>query len=93
MPTTTPPKRRMPNRKEIDESDYDGRVAVRIRTLRDEAGWSVDDLVLRLSKAGYEASVQTIYGWENGKRATPLNALPYLAKAFRLSLFDFLPSK
>jgi len=63
-------------RKEIDDSTYSGRFAVRLRELRDNAGLSTRELS---EKSGIPKS--TIEGWECGKRSAVNEEFPALAEA------------
>jgi transcriptional regulator with XRE-family HTH domain len=80
-------------RKEPDQSRYSGRLAKRLRTLRDAAGVDIDDLAEKLTKAGYPVSTPTLYAWESGRLQIQLDALPYLAKALKVKVSDLLPEK
>ncbi len=76
-----------------DKNSYAGRFAARLRALRNKSGLSVEDVVAVMQKAGYPISVQTYYGWENGKRQANLDAIPAIAKAFELKPRELLPVK
>lgn len=82
-----------PAPKPIDESEYSGRLAVRLRKLREKAGLSVEQACKRIEEAGYPISPQTYYGWENGRRQPNWDALPALAKALRTSIRAVVPIK
>lgn len=73
-------------RVEPDISTFSGRVAARIRALRDKHGMSVEDLARKVG-----VGVQTIYGYETGKRKTDPDLYPKIASAFGLSVTAFLP--
>jgi DNA-binding XRE family transcriptional regulator len=49
------------NRKKVDTSTYSGRFAIRLKTLREKAGMSVDELA---EKSGIPRT--TLYNWESG---------------------------
>lgn len=68
-----------PARKEPDQSTYAGRFAARLRTLREKAKLSTEQVADSLGVAQ-----QTIYKWEAGLREPPLNAYPKLATLFGL---------
>lgn len=74
-------------RVETNDKTYAGRLAARVRELRDERGWNME----RLSAAtGIPAD--TLYGYENGRREIPLDALPLLSRAFGLTPAEFFPA-
>lgn len=79
--------------KQVDESTYSGRLAVRIRALRNEAGMDVDTLAKAVTKKGYKVGTSTLYHWENGTLQPQLDALPALAKALKVDLLTLLPSE
>lgn len=71
-----------PARKEPDLGTYVGRVAARIRKLREKARMSVEEFAGRVSKeAGTTISISTAYGWENGNNTPNLKMLPAIASA------------
>lgn len=74
----------MPPKRTIDTKTYLGRVAVRLTALRTEAGLSVESLVTALNKAGYPIAGPTVYAWEQGRSTPHVEALPHLAKIYRL---------
>ena len=76
----------MPSRKEPDTQKYSGRFAVRLRTLREKAGLTVEDIAALTS-----IPVQTLYNWERGKRQPPYDALPILAQAYGVKIRTLLP--
>ncbi len=71
-------------KKEVDTSLYSLRCAVRLRELREAAKLSVEELAAKVTRAGYELTVVTLYRWENGLRQIALDAVPALAKALKL---------
>ena len=73
-----------PKRKEPDLSTYAGRVAARLRQLREKAGLSVKETVEKINMAGYAITEMAYYSWENGNRQINLNAIPALAKTLGL---------
>ncbi|GAB5405486.1 MAG: hypothetical protein Aurels2KO_37170 [Aureliella sp.] len=82
-----------PAAKEPDQSTYSGRFAARLRMLREKAGLSVDQVVEKMAKAGYELNRQTFYGWENAKRQVNWDAIPAIAKALKTKPVDLIPKK
>jgi transcriptional regulator with XRE-family HTH domain len=78
-------------KKEPDLTHYSGRLAHRVRGLREAAGMDVERLALRVTQAGYQVAAQTIYGWENGKNSIPVDVLPALAEALGVSIRKLVP--
>jgi len=75
-----------PKRKEPDLTTYVGRVAARIRRLRERAGLTPAEFAERVSRAsGITVSVSTAYAWENGHSTPNLKMLPPIASALGLS--------
>jgi transcriptional regulator with XRE-family HTH domain len=73
-------------RKEVDTSTYAGRFAVRLRSLRDKAKLSVPELA---EKTGIPRT--TLFNWEMGRTAPPLNSYPILAKAYGIKVRNLFP--
>lgn len=73
-------------KKEPNEETYSGRVALRLRQLREARGWSVKELHEHLKDAGRPVPVSTIYAYELGSSANgvdlPLDLIPIYAEAF-----------
>lgn len=88
MPTAAITVSRVGRRRiEPDLSTYSGRLAARVRELREAKGWSIKRLA---DKAGIP--VPTLYGYENGGRDIPPDAYPRLAKALGCKrVADFFP--
>jgi DNA-binding XRE family transcriptional regulator len=70
---------------EPDESTYLGRIAKRLKGLREQAGLDSDDAAAAITRAGYEVSAGTIYRWERGETQPHVAALPAIATAYKLS--------
>ncbi len=90
---TAPPKkaRRMTPRpqREPDMTRYSGRVAAKLRELREAQGWSVIRACDRLETLGYVHSKQnrrvpdsTMYAYERGVNDLPLALIPYVARLY-----------
>lgn len=77
--------------REPDLTSYSGRVAARLRSLREERGWSVEELLSRLKQQKVRISLAAIYHYENGRRSIPPNLYPALAAIFGKSVRTFLP--
>ena len=76
------------NRKDVDTSTYTGRFAVRLRSLREKRGMSVEELA--------EASgihVQTLYRWEQGDKAPTIEKFPELAAALKITVSGMMPKE
>lgn len=73
-----------PAKKEPDSSDYLGRLAIRLRMLREKSGLTGEQAAEAITKAGFFVAMRTYYGWESAARQLPVIALPAIAKAFRL---------
>lgn len=80
-------------RKQVDLKTYSGRVAARLRTLREEKGWTVDETVQRLKRAGLAVEAPTFYQWESGHNAISLEHVPALASIFGKTVRSFLPAE
>lgn len=73
-------------RKEIDLNTYTGQVALRLRTVRELKGITVEEVA---EKSGIPAP--TIFGWESAKNSPPMEALPKLAKAMDVKIHNLVP--
>lgn len=74
------PKRKQPNLK-----TYTGRVAARIRFLREKAGITVEEFAKRVAEfSGEKVSVFTAYAWENGNSTPNIKMLPAIAYALQV---------
>ncbi|QDV49595.1 helix-turn-helix domain-containing protein [Gimesia fumaroli] len=80
-------------RKEIDDSTYQGRCAIRLRELADRKGITADELQQRLNQAGHNVSRNAVYSYLSGDRAIPLDLVPTLASIFGISVRTFFPEK
>ncbi|AMV32783.1 Helix-turn-helix domain protein [Pirellula sp. SH-Sr6A] len=78
--------------KEIDQSTYSGRFAVRLRTLREKAGLTIDDVAERITQTGYQCTSRTVYRWEDGSRFPSVDMLPEIAKALGESIRNLFPA-
>jgi transcriptional regulator with XRE-family HTH domain len=78
----------MPSRKdkEIRMSTYTGRFAERLRTLRERAGLSIEEMV---DLTGIPA--QTLYNWERAKNTPPMETYPLLAETLGVKIRTLLP--
>ncbi len=82
-----------PAQKPIDDSSYSGRFAIRLRELREKAGLTVDQVVEAMDRAGYSIAARSFYNWEQGRRDTPFDALPALAKALGQNVRNLMPKE
>jgi len=77
------------NRKPVDVSTYEGRFAVRLRTLREKTGMTVEELA---QKTGIQRS--KLYFWESGTHAASLNDdLLSVANALNVKIRTLIPEK
>jgi ribosome-binding protein aMBF1 (putative translation factor) len=88
--------RELPAKKPVDRKTYSGRVAARVRELREERGWRVADLVERINHRrrrvkAKEFPQSTVHGWDNGSRKIDPDLYPLLAAVFGVSVREFLP--
>ena len=79
----------MPARIEPDKNTFAGRIAIRLRKLREEAGLSPQ----QLAEAVGAKSQQTIYDWESGRVQPRVLQLPILSKALGVKLQNLLPKE
>jgi hypothetical protein len=78
--------------KEPDASTYNGRVAVRIRELRNKRGQAVDEFLQALEQQGLTVNRSLAYAWENGSKLIHPNHYPAIAAALGCrSVRAFLP--
>jgi transcriptional regulator with XRE-family HTH domain len=77
--------------KPIDESTYAGRFAARLRTLREKAGLTGEQMAQAITEAGYECATRTYYAWEASRRDAPINALPAIARVFGVKIRTLFP--
>jgi transcriptional regulator with XRE-family HTH domain len=82
-----------PKTRQIDTTEFSGRVAARIDSLRQEQLLSTQALADKITKAGYSLGVQTLYGWLAGTRDVALDAIPAIAKALGVKVHDLIPTK
>ena len=73
-------------RKEVDTSTYTGRFAVRLKTLREKAGYSVVELA---EVSGIPKN--TLIRWEAAQNSPPLETLPVLAEALEIRVRTLIP--
>lgn len=84
----------MPPKSNIDTSTYSGRIAARMRELREQRGWTVAELCERLNRelrGDMKIAVQTLHSWDSRKRRIDSDYLPAIAGAFGLSVRAFIP--
>jgi transcriptional regulator with XRE-family HTH domain len=77
--------------KTVDDSTFLGRFAVRLRTLRERSGLTVDELAESISTHGYAINSRSVYYWESGRTTPPLEAIPFVAKALTVKVRTVLP--
>lgn len=75
-------------RKEVDQSTYSGRVAARLRILREKSGKTVPEMAKALGIAA-----PTYYSYENARLELPLNLIPSLCEALGISVRQLFPKE
>ena len=75
------------NRKPVDTSTYTGRFAIRLKTLREKTGMSVDELA---EKSGIPRT--TLFNWESSISQPLIGQLPKLAEALKIKTRTLLPN-
>lgn len=75
---------------EQDTSTYAGRCAARLRTLREKAGLTPQEVAKKVQAAGIRASDRAVYRWEIGNSTPPLKAFPILAELYGLKKVNSL---
>lgn len=83
----------MPPKSDIDTSTYSGRIAARLRSLREAKGWTVKELTARINKANPPRSVaqSTVHAWDSNRHKVDPDYIPAIARVFRLTIRSFLP--
>lgn len=76
-----------------DLTTYSGRVAAQLRSLREKSGWTVEETIERLERAGLQVARATYFQWEQGRRAIAIENLPALAQVFGKTVRSFLPAE
>lgn len=79
--------------KDPNTREYSGRVAARLRRLREDRGWTVETLVEKLELQEYSTTKATIYKYESGDLMLPWDKIPHFAAAFGVSIGHFLPKE
>lgn len=76
-------------RNEPDLSTYSGQLAARLRQLRDEHNWSIEELRDKLSLRGLTIPVNSLYAYERGKIGNgmdlPIDYFPQFAAVYGFS--------
>jgi len=75
-------------RKPIDESTYSGRVAARLRMLRERAGKTVPEMAKAVGVADL-----TWYRYESNERVVPADILPRVADVLGVSIRQLMPTE
>jgi len=74
--------------KEVDVSTYSGRFAVRLKTLREKAGLTHEDVAEALG-----VTANAIYRWESGLNFPSIPLFPQIAELYKLKRGrDILPA-
>lgn len=84
----------VPPKKKPNTSTYAGRIGARIRELREEREWSVEQLRDALARRHVGLAISTIYGIENGSREIDIDHMPGFAAVFGFkTVGEFLPPR
>lgn len=75
-------------RTEPDTSTYSGRIAARLRMLREKAGKTVDEAARAIGVPPLK-----LYRWEAGSVAVDADAFPALAVAYGIKLRSLFPDE
>lgn len=75
-------------RKQVDDSTYSGRLALRLRELRDKKKMSAEEVAAKLG-----VPVRSYYNWEQCRRSIPYDLLPFIAEALGITVRTLLPQK
>ncbi|MGL6195578.1 MAG: helix-turn-helix transcriptional regulator [Thermoguttaceae bacterium] len=68
-----------PARKAPSPDTYSGRFAIRLRSLREKAGLTVEEVAEKLG-----VSNRTIYAWEKATNAPHISMFPAIAELYKL---------
>lgn len=88
--------RAMPAKKTVKTDSYSGRIAARLRELREARGWTVADVAERLNRTlpkDMMLANGTLHNWDNGTRKVDPDYYPYLAAVFGISPRSFVPAE
>jgi transcriptional regulator with XRE-family HTH domain len=89
-------RRAMPAKKPVKIDTYSGRIAARLRELREARGWTVADVAERLNRIlpkDMRLANSTLHGWDAGDRKVDPDYYPYLAAVFSMSPRSFMPAQ
>ena len=77
--------------KPVDESTYAGRLAARLRALREDSGLTVAQAREALERAGVSVTEETVRSWERAASAPPVLTVPVLAAIYGVAPGEVLP--
>lgn len=75
-------------RKEIDTKTYCGRLALRLKVLREKSKLTQEDVAEKIG-----STKKTVYNWESGISTPPYEMLPKLAEAFGVKVRTVIPEE
>jgi transcriptional regulator with XRE-family HTH domain len=76
-------------RKEVDTNTFEGRFGIRLKTLREKAGLTVEETAEALG-----VSLKMIYDYENGTYQPRVSSFPKIAKLYKVKrIKDLLPNE
>ena len=87
-------RRVMPAKKPVPTDTYSGRIAARLRELREAKGWTVAELAERLNRSlpkDMRVANSTLHGWDAGTRKVDPDYYPAIAATFGLTVRGFMP--
>jgi len=82
-----------PAKKEVDMTTYSGRIAAKMRIVREKKQLDAAKVAKRMTKFGWPITMAAYRHWENGTRKQNVDAIPYIAKALGVKPHDILPEK
>ena len=76
-------------RKEVDESTYSGRFAIRLKALRMKAKLTLEEASEQIG-----ISVTAIYNWEAGRKRPDIEKFPKISEVYKVKKTkDLLPNE
>lgn len=78
-------------RKAVSSAEYSGRLAIRLVKLREDAGLTVEEVVAKINKNGYEIGHKAYRHWEAATRQVNWDAIPAICKALKSKPRELIP--
>ena len=79
--------------RKVDDSTFRGRVAIRLRELREKKFGHQQEFVDALEEAGLSITVATASDWEVAKTCYRFEQMPTIAKVLGVSVRNLLPKE